>query len=135
MRKYLQIVAGAVLLLTGCTTTMITSDPEGAEVKLNGQYIGLTPFRYKVTQEFGHINKYRFAATKEGYFTEVKTYYESPMMNVTKVIPEKIHFILRPTTADEILPEMQPEAPPEKKQEPEKKPSPPPAGGVPPPPK
>ncbi len=80
----------------GCAVTDITSEPPGADVWLNTRYLGQTPMKYKVKQEIGHMNKYKFTAILEGYQRQSKTYYESPTMNVIDVIPSKIHFKLLP---------------------------------------
>ncbi len=86
-----------IFIACGCRATNITSEPPGAEVWLNGKYVGVTPIKdFKVTQEIGHMNKYRFKVFLEGYESITKTYYESPMMNVIEVIPSKIHFKMLP---------------------------------------
>ena len=89
--------AAVILVFTGCVNTTITSEPPGAEVRLNGRFLGDTPFECKIKQGLGLIgNRYRFTASKEGYNKETKDFYESPTMNVTEVVPKKIHFKLIP---------------------------------------
>ncbi len=96
-RLLLPALALSLLLLSACKTTTITSEPPGAEVWLNDKYVGKTPVNeFKVPQEIGHMNKYRFKAFLDGYETATQTFYESPMMNVLDVVPSKINFKMTP---------------------------------------
>ena len=57
----------AVGLLTGCVERkyVITSDPPGAIVYRNGQYLGATP----VDDHFVYFGKYHFTLVRDGYET------------------------------------------------------------------
>ncbi len=91
------VLTAICTFFSGCAVTNITSEPDGAEIWLNNQYIGVTPIiEYKVPQGFDPINKYQFKAYLEGYEIMSKVFYESPTMAVKKVIPAKIHFKLVP---------------------------------------
>ena len=69
--------------LLGCVDRryVVTTDPPGAVVYRNGQYLGATP----VDDHFIYYGKYHFTIVKEGYETlqidqEIKTpWYEFPL--------------------------------------------------------
>lgn len=87
----------ALLFSAGCATTIITSEPPGADIVFNGSHIGQTPMEYEVSQPIAiHGNRYRFTASKEGFKSETLTLYETPSQRVGEIIPPKIHFILTP---------------------------------------
>ena len=46
-------LAGAILLASCASTTMIQSNPSGAKVYLNGENVGITPFRHTDTRILG----------------------------------------------------------------------------------
>jgi hypothetical protein len=62
------LVLLAAALLAGCVERkyVITSDPPGAIVYRNGQYLGATP----VDDHFVYYGKYHYTLIKEGYETQ-----------------------------------------------------------------
>ena len=116
----------ALLLTTGLTTALsagcverrytIYSDPPGAIVYRNGQYLGPTP----VDDHFVFYGKYHFVLVKEGYETLVvdqnisTPWYEYPPLDFAaeSLVPNKIRdvrtftYTMQPLTAprhDEVL--------------------------------
>lgn len=56
----------AVILFNSCaSSTLITSEPPGAELYINGQHVGKTPFTYSDTRIIG--NTVDITLEKEGY--------------------------------------------------------------------
>jgi hypothetical protein len=66
-RACVMVVLLAVGVLAGCVERkyVITSDPPGAVVFRNGQYLGATP----VDDHFVYYGKYKYTLVKEGYET------------------------------------------------------------------
>src|SRR4051794_16633744 len=62
---WLMLSLGLAGLSTGCVTrrVFITSDPPGAAVYRNGQFIGTTP----VSEPFVYYGKYRYLLVHDGY--------------------------------------------------------------------
>ena len=71
MKKHLRFTAGlltATVLLTSCaSSTVLQSTPAGAHVYLNGEAVGVTPYRYQDTKIIGATTDVRLE--KEGYAT------------------------------------------------------------------
>ena len=69
------LIASLVLMLSGCATVFkgpnervsLNSDPRGAEVFVNDEYVGDTPLRLKLETKRG----YRIEFRKEGYRPKV----------------------------------------------------------------
>ena len=83
------------------TKTYITSDPEGAEISINDKHQGKTPLTVNVTREYADTllgrNTFIFKAEKQGFITKVKMYKGTPFQNLVYVIPNRMHFPLKPT--------------------------------------
>lgn len=63
------MLSGCALLFTGGKAEMnVTSDPEGAEVWVNGVSYGKTPVKFKLKTN----QKYTFEFKKEGYKPEIR---------------------------------------------------------------
>ncbi len=58
-------LAGAILLASCASTTMIQSNPSGAKVYLNGENVGITPFRHTDTRILGSTTTVKLE--KDGY--------------------------------------------------------------------
>lgn len=59
------LLVGSVLLTSCVSTTMIQSEPEGANLYLNGEFAGTTPYRYQDTKIVGSTTAIKLE--KEGY--------------------------------------------------------------------
>ena len=59
------LLAGAVLLTSCASTTMIQSNPNGAKVYLNGEPVGTTPYTHRDTKIVGSTTTVKLE--KEGY--------------------------------------------------------------------
>jgi hypothetical protein len=103
------ISKGATALLLcfffyGCSTTAtthITSHPPGARIIINNQYQGETPITVQVekppmSQGEVFTITYVIKAEKEGYRAQSKVYRGSPFEAATYLIPNRLHFELRP---------------------------------------
>ena len=71
MKKPLRFTASllmATVLLSSCaSSTILQSTPVGARVYLNGESVGVTPYRYRDTKIIGATTDVRLE--KEGYET------------------------------------------------------------------
>lgn len=71
MRNHFRFIASALAattLLSSCaSTTMLQSAPPGARVYLNGESVGVTPYRHRDTKIVGATTEVRLE--KEGYET------------------------------------------------------------------
>jgi hypothetical protein len=66
MSILLLFVVLAVIFFNSCaSSTLITSEPPGAELYVNGQHVGKTPFTYSDTRIIG--NKVDITLEKEGF--------------------------------------------------------------------
>jgi hypothetical protein len=74
-RLGLLLVVWCFTLTQGCTrhTTNIFSEPSGAKVHINGQFIGKTPCFYKDKRDLGGTS-FKFVVEKEGYKTVHRVY-------------------------------------------------------------
>lgn len=61
------LLAGSILLTSCASTTMIQSNPSGAKLYLNGEYVGETPHTHSDTKIVGSTTTVRLE--KEGYET------------------------------------------------------------------
>lgn len=66
--KTLSVVLAITVLFASCSSaTLIQSNPSGAKVYMDGQYMGTTPYSYSDTKIIGSITEVRLE--KEGYET------------------------------------------------------------------
>lgn len=64
--QYSAILAAVMIFLSGCaSSTLITSDPSGAKLFIDGRHVGATPFIYSDTKIVGSKTTVRLE--KEGY--------------------------------------------------------------------
>jgi len=71
-----------------------TSEPSGADVTFDGDYIGRTPFRARIgTTDLDLTSTHVFTATKQGYRQDIQTYYERSLEGFN-CVPDAIHFKL-----------------------------------------
>lgn len=70
-RSLALFLAISILLISCSSTTVFTSEPKGAKVFINDEYIGKTPVAYEDTKVMFTTNRLRIE--KEGY----KTFYSS----------------------------------------------------------
>jgi len=61
------MLALSILLISCSSSTILTSEPEGAKVYINDEYVGKTPFVYEDTKIMFTTNRLRME--KEGYET------------------------------------------------------------------
>jgi uncharacterized protein YceK len=104
MKKIIRamVLLGIAVVFSGCSgMTYITSNPDGATISLNGNYIGETPMNYDVKDIFGWFSVYAFTATKKGYRPETKAVKERWMEDAAATIPPHIHFDLAPLPPEE----------------------------------
>ena len=95
MKLSITLTVGLMLLTTACSTvTHITSNPSGADVQLNGQYLGKTPLTAKVNDIRGMRSIYAFTASKAGAGSQHKEYQEVWGADPTATIPSQINFDL-----------------------------------------
>lgn len=60
------VVLAAAMLLTSCSSsTIINSVPSEADLFINGEYVGKTPYKHKDTKIVGSVNEVRIE--KEGF--------------------------------------------------------------------
>ena len=113
------LILAALVLASGCAakrSLMITSDPEGAAVRLDEKIIGTTP----ITVDFHHYGIRRITLYKDGYLTTTRRvdvdapwYGLFPMDYVSEVfLPigwndrHRVHFTLSPGTPVEMRPDL-----------------------------
>jgi len=77
----------------------VESDPPGARVETNGEYVGNTPLTIKVFGDpdgtfhnFANQNKYTISATLPGQQTQTKTYGAGGWFAPEDMIPKKVLF-------------------------------------------
>lgn len=78
------LMAGIVLFASCSSTTLIQSNPSGAKVYLNGEYVGETPYTHTDTKIVGSVNMLRLE--KEGYETLNATFSRSEEVDVGAII-------------------------------------------------
>lgn len=59
------LLSGAILISSCSSSTLISSQPAGAKLYVNGQYAGVTPYQYSDTKIVGTITDLRLE--KDGY--------------------------------------------------------------------
>jgi len=78
-------VFASIILLTSCaSSTVITSVPDNAKVYVNGEYVGLTPYKHKDSKIVGSSNTIR--VEKEGYETYNDTFSKDEKIAVGPLI-------------------------------------------------
>lgn len=95
----LVVILCCVAFVSGCSRRVveITSNPSGAVVTYNCRYIGETPLYYTVESKTGFNNKYKFCAILQGYEPGSVEFVEDEWaFDIDWVVPEKIHFDLKP---------------------------------------
>lgn len=65
MKSCALLMAVVVLFASCSSTTLIQSEPSGAKLYMNGEYMGVTPFSYSDTKIVGSSTEIRLE--KEGY--------------------------------------------------------------------
>jgi len=115
MKKIFGLILCVCLLTSGCATTSIAermeetytfeiiSEPSGAKIEINGNYIGETPLEYTVTcdidTDFYQMGMLRYRDTVlniyaypmgPGYVSQSKRLVIHPLKKET--IPEKVYF-------------------------------------------
>ncbi|MDD2772054.1 MAG: PEGA domain-containing protein [Proteiniphilum sp.] len=65
MKSSALLMAVVVLFASCSSTTLIQSEPSGAKLYMNGEYMGVTPFSYSDTKIVGSSTEIRLE--KEGY--------------------------------------------------------------------
>ena len=87
-------------LFSGCAPsapTRITSEPPGAMVTVNGEYLGHTPVSAEILDDFANISTYTFSASKGGYLQDSVVCQEKLwQLGPGSSIPPHIHFDLNP---------------------------------------
>ncbi len=88
-----------LICVSGCglksQKTQITSDPTGAEVYLQHDFLGETPIETTVEQQTGDYNIYILRAEKDGYIPNQKFYKEQFFGDtVVEAVPPKVHFVM-----------------------------------------
>jgi len=66
MKKFIALITTFFFLL-GCSTTLINTKPTGAEVYIDGQLKGKTPYSYTGSTFFTVPNQKMITLKKEGY--------------------------------------------------------------------
>lgn len=61
------LLAGSILFTSCASTTVISSNPNGAKLTLNGEPVGVTPYSYTDTKIVGSYNTVKLE--KDGYTT------------------------------------------------------------------
>ncbi|MCI2082412.1 MAG: PEGA domain-containing protein [Bacteroidales bacterium] len=75
----------ALLAASSCaSTTIISSNPEGAKVYLDNEYVGLTPYSYTDTKIMGSQTSIRLE--KEGYSPFLTTLSKTEEANVEAIV-------------------------------------------------
>lgn len=96
LSKYCIIPVLAYFIFGCAANTYVTSEPEGATIIVNGTYRGETPVRFVVQDKLNTNDVYVFKAELDGYKPEYKIFKEEGLQDARSVIPEIIHFTLRP---------------------------------------
>jgi len=97
MKKTALLASLCLIFLVGCsTTTLVTSNPPGADILLDDAYLGKTPMKCAVASKLGYFNKYIFKAEMKGCKSEMLIFQEPSFYSgAAGVIPPEIHFELK----------------------------------------
>lgn len=98
MKRLCALFAVAVLtvLTFGCAATVrITSEPQGAAIRVNNNYKGDTPVTVSVADELGSNSIYVFQAAMEGYEIQEKVFKEGFLQDASTAVPGSVHFNLK----------------------------------------
>ncbi|MDR0749669.1 MAG: PEGA domain-containing protein [Tannerellaceae bacterium] len=83
--RFLAFLMAFLMLLTGCySSTSIVSNPDGANLYLNGKYVGQTPYRYGDTKIIASNTDVRLE--KEGYNTLYTSFSRNERVNVGAIV-------------------------------------------------
>ena len=83
-------VAVGALILIGCASINLTSDPAGAEIRCNRKLLGETPAKVYVSFfDNGLPGNATLVVSKKGYRPEIRR------LAIGSVVPSQMHFILR----------------------------------------
>lgn len=93
------ILLGLLLIGVGCRSVMITTEPSGAMIRLDGREVGESPMSLRVWQGlFMGRGQYLIEAEKAGYAVAGRRFREGTFDNVRTAIPAEVHFLLLPAT-------------------------------------
>jgi hypothetical protein len=82
----------SLLLLQGCLSFEITTDPPGADITFDGEYLGKSPCTGQETMKsVSHV--YTIIARMKGYEDAIVTF---PNGNAIQVIPSNVHIPMKP---------------------------------------
>lgn len=81
MRKFISLI---LIFLFGCSTTYIKSMPSGAKLYMDGEYKGITPYKYTDAKISGSWTK--IVIKKEGYKNFETTLKRNDEMHVTALV-------------------------------------------------
>ncbi len=89
MKKYIRrsvplVLATSLLLVSCSSSTLINSYPSGAQVYLNGNAVGKTPYNYSDTKIVGSVTNVRLE--KEGFETYNASFERSEKADVGAII-------------------------------------------------
>jgi hypothetical protein len=83
--KTLSVVLAAVVLFSSCaSSTMISSNPSGAKVYINGEPVGNTPYLYNDTKILGSV--INVDLIKDGYEPLYTSFTRSEQVNVGAIV-------------------------------------------------
>jgi hypothetical protein len=92
----LLIVWVITALMAGCAATVrVTSEPNGAAIRVNNNFKGDTPVTVSVADELGGNSLYVFQAMMDGYETQEKVFKEGFLQDASTAIPGSVHFDLK----------------------------------------
>ncbi len=96
-RRSLIFTALLALHLFGCAsgTSYITSDPSNATISINKKIKGQTPINVSIPNE-AFLQTYIIKAEKEGYVEDVRIFNEKIFVEISDMLPSRIHFELNP---------------------------------------
>src|SRR5512138_1592116 len=100
MQKLMIFFLGiAIIAFAGCTQSkMVTmkSEPAGAEVTVNGHYIGKAPVSYLFIDRPFTAEDYIVTAKLEGYYDDTRVFIDKPSGGINRYVPDDIIFKLNP---------------------------------------
>jgi hypothetical protein len=92
----LLVVSVITALMAGCAATVrVTSEPNGAAIRVNNNFKGDTPVTVSVADELGGNSIYVFQAMMDGYETQEKVFKEGFLQDASTAIPGSVHFDLK----------------------------------------
>lgn len=108
--KFLPIISLlAIWSLTGCLSFEITTDPPGADITFDGEYLGKSPCTgYETMKHVTHV--YTIVARMPGYHDAIVTF---PNNQIIQAIPDTVHIPLKPIQQAAPGIPQEPAAPPE----------------------